>query len=423
MTNLELKKQMARLWKATFHDTDAYISLVFDHYFDPDLCEYEEMDGEIIASLMGIPYNFGNSESTLKGLYLCGLATNPKYRSRGIMTKLLDRINEKAKESGFCFTFLIPADQGLRGYYSDRGYVNAFYRVVDNYTSLHDFTNDYESFLTGQKEQVSSLKRHYFDSLQSGVLQAGNLALDERILGVKALIRIIEDNQEGLQILHGDDDIDLLIEEHRLSGGDVHYACTNTGVVTAVAFCQARDKAIDVVKIFASDMASKYKVLDSIKRAYPDYGIRHYMPSIEMDRKALWLRTYGTVMKDAEQVPEISMTERVYSLAAHSQVYGMVRILDLAEILRFQAKERSDLKYSILVKSSDIYTLEQIDVRKGELNIKKLTSDDIDSNRAAYIMSRRDIGEILFRRRDTDNLITEAFGIPSINGAISMLLD
>ena len=28
-----------------------------------------------------------------------------------------------------------------------------------------------------------------------------------------------------------------------------------------------------------------------------------------------------------------------------------------------------------------------------------------------------------FRRRDTDNLITEAFGIPSINGAICLMLD
>lgn len=74
------------------------------------------------------------------------------------MTRLLARINEKAREAGYVFTFLIPADEGLRMYYHDREYVNAFYRVVDNYTSLHDFDHEYESILMEQKEKVAQLK-------------------------------------------------------------------------------------------------------------------------------------------------------------------------------------------------------------------------------------------------------------------------
>ena len=57
------------------------------------------------------------------------------------------------------------------------------------------------------------------------------------------------------------------------------------------------------------------------------------------------------------------------------------------------------------------------------MKLNRLPADSIPADKTAHVMTRRDIGEILFRRRDTDNMITEAFGIPSINGAISLMLD
>ena len=99
----------------------------------------------------------------------------------------------------------------------------------------------------------------------------------------------------------------------------------------------------------------------------------------------------------------------------------MVKILDFAEILKFQANLRHDLKYSILVKGEKEGHLEQLNARDGQLSIKIIKDDQENATRHTHVMTKRDIGEILFRRRDTDNLITEAFGIPSINGAISLL--
>ncbi|MDE6296382.1 MAG: hypothetical protein K2L89_00915, partial [Muribaculaceae bacterium] len=62
MEAANLKQQMMGLWKENFHDSDEYIKLVFDEYFDPDYVEYEERDGRVIASLMAIPYSFGNNK-------------------------------------------------------------------------------------------------------------------------------------------------------------------------------------------------------------------------------------------------------------------------------------------------------------------------------------------------------------------------
>lgn len=423
MDSNELKNKLSKLWKDTFHDNDDYISLVFNNYYDPRFSEYEEAGGEVVAGLVGIPYEFGNAERRIRALYLCGLATRQQYRSRGIMTRLLARVNEKAREAGFAFTFLIPSDDGLRKYYHDREYVNAFYRVIDNYTSLHDFNREYESILLEQKEKVAELKRRYYSSLKTSVFD--HMAEDSESIreGVRALIRAIEDRQQDLQIIHSDRDIRLLISENVIDKGKIHYVCNQSGTITAAAFTTYSDNSVNIIKLFCTDLASKYKVLDSVKRLNPDLAIQHYVSSIEMDRSALWMRTYGSFMKDAPQAGAISITERVYSLAAHAKVYGMARILDFPEVLKFQAECRHDLKYSILAKTDDNYTFEQIDVREGRLKIKKLAVDDLSHSQVAHVMSKRDIGEILFRRRDTDNLITEAFGIPSINGAICLMLD
>ena len=52
MNPAELKNKMKSLWRDTFHDSDAYINLVFDNYFNPDLLEYEEMNGDVVAGLL-----------------------------------------------------------------------------------------------------------------------------------------------------------------------------------------------------------------------------------------------------------------------------------------------------------------------------------------------------------------------------------
>lgn len=424
MNPSDVKKKLAGLWKETFNDSTQYVSLIFDNYFNPDLCAIEEIGGDVVAGLVGIPYCFGNSDNSIKALYLCGLATKPQFRSRGIMTRLLTEINEKARQNGFAFTFLIPADSGLRKYYRDRDYVNGFYRVIDNYTSLHDFDREYESILAEQKEKVADLKRRLYNSLKTAVLTGDGPETYPAREGIRDLIRSLEDAQEDLQIIHSDRDISVILDENRISGGEIHYVYNASSAnITAAAFTTVADGAVNIHKLFASDLASKYKVLASVKTTHPDLAIRHYIPSIEMDRAALWMRTYGSFMKEAKQAGAVSITERVYSLAAHAKVYGMVKILDFLEILKFQAAGRHDLKYSILAKSDDVYTVEKIDVRDGNLKIKKIPVDSSSPSQHTHVMSKRDIAEILFRRRDTDNLITEAFGIPSINGAISLMLD
>lgn len=132
--NEKKKRDMMELWKNTFHDSNSYINLVFDTYYRPENA-FTVYDGKLlIASLLGVEYEFlskdkdGNKKS-YRGFYLCGLATHPDYRRRGIMGELMKKAEESAKERGFDITFLIPADDHLRRYYEGKGYATASYRM------------------------------------------------------------------------------------------------------------------------------------------------------------------------------------------------------------------------------------------------------------------------------------------------------
>lgn len=134
---MDIRLDMMRLWKETFHDSDRYIRLVFDSYYAPANISVRYDGDRLVAALIGVPYCFRDStllpdknvdrESPqsgrmMRGLYLCGLATRPEYRRQGIMADMMDEIQRRAAERHFDFTFLIPADSHLREYYRRKGY-------------------------------------------------------------------------------------------------------------------------------------------------------------------------------------------------------------------------------------------------------------------------------------------------------------
>ncbi|MDE5585367.1 MAG: GNAT family N-acetyltransferase, partial [Muribaculaceae bacterium] len=131
----EIKRDMMELWRETFHDSSRYIELVFDNYFSQDNIFVRYHENRLIASLLSIPYEFQiltkeGEKTKIKGRYLCGLATHPDYRKRGIMTELMKEAEQAASINGYDLTFLIPADQPLREYYKRRGYENRSFRRI-----------------------------------------------------------------------------------------------------------------------------------------------------------------------------------------------------------------------------------------------------------------------------------------------------
>lgn len=54
--------------------------------------------------------------------YLCGAATLPKYRGKGVMSELIRFALADGEARGDCYSALLPATEKLYGYYAARGY-------------------------------------------------------------------------------------------------------------------------------------------------------------------------------------------------------------------------------------------------------------------------------------------------------------
>lgn len=397
MDNAELKRNMMGLWKDTFHDSDAYIRLIFDTYFDPEWIEYEESGSDIISGLIGIPYTFGGSDdNTIRGLYLCGLATKSRNRGHGLMSGLLERINKRAAEEGFAFTFLIPATHHLHDWYTRRGYVDAFYRCPLNYTAVHDFQLEKDTILDQQKGKVAELKRRYYDTLTCEKLDKNSPS--EIVARIRDIIHTEENLQQDLELVHTEKDITAILEESIISNDPTYYVRTHDGIVTAVGFVgYGNQSRMDIKRLYCTDVSSRFKLLDHIKRCHPEHALRVYVAPRESERKNL------------------------------AEPYAMARILNLYEILKFQAKGHGDLKYSILVKEPEqdgAHTI-QYDIKGGK--VRRHEADDerrgLSDDRLLTEISYHDMANVLFRRPDTGVLISEAFGMPSLGGFISLMLD
>lgn len=403
MNSKDLKAKMMKLWKETFHDSDAYISLVFETYFDPEFIEYYEENGKLISALIGIPYYFCNGKEKIKGLYLCGLATLEEFRHRGIMTDLIDNICRKAKDKGFSISFLIPASDMLRIYYASRGFCNAMYVVEDRYTDVHDFKNDYMQILYKEDERIRILKTKYFDSLTVEILDSNNSNQIEKT--IEYIIESEGNTSAYVSLLHSAKDVEAIIKENTISGGKILISANVDKKITGALFITFDErKRIIIPKIYHEDNCTYFKLLDRAKKMYPELSMSVFCYPEETERRVLWSKVYGAGSSGGNlNEGSYGVAERVYEVNRHARPYGMVKILNVRQILEFVARDRKDCKFSILVKtpeSSAEYT--KFTAEEGEIKYEGVSSEKarrLRSSGEVTELSLRDLSEILFRKK------------------------
>lgn len=131
--------EMSELWRDIFHDSDDYLRLVINDRLPLRWSKRAYDAGVLTSMVVGIPYEFGRVASgcvgceggpagegddrpVRRGLYVCGVATRPEWRGRGEVRRLMAEQEADAREAGFDFLFLIPANDRLREYYRQYGY-------------------------------------------------------------------------------------------------------------------------------------------------------------------------------------------------------------------------------------------------------------------------------------------------------------
>ncbi len=128
----EYSESLKKLWIDTFGDSEEYVSLFFDCGYAPAECFAEIVDGKAISVLYLLDGFIKTEEKFFKGRYLYAAATATEHRGKGIMAKLIREAQSYADNNNISFISLVPADEGLYGYYSRFG----FEAVMKNFVSV-----------------------------------------------------------------------------------------------------------------------------------------------------------------------------------------------------------------------------------------------------------------------------------------------
>lgn len=356
-----LKNEMKSLWKETFGDSAEYVSLVFDTYFSPERVFWHEEEGKLQSALTGVPYTFSTAEGrSLQGLYLCGLSTRTEYRGKGIMSDLIEKANRMAEEKGYDFTFLIPSSEGIRRYYKDRGYHDAFFKIKDHYVRGHKFESEGGTAVAEYRpEDIREVKEYLL----------ANETKDAT-------------GEWTYRLRHTDMDWEAALREAEISNEPV-YVCRREGRITGVAFTKNGEEGVEVKKIIANDNADAEGLLQGIMRINPQRNISVCRDLTDLgNRGQLWSPFYARNNRPESQYENVSEVETPYDVASGAYPFGMIRILNIENFL-----EKNGLRECEALKGFSPEEIIDLLLRKGTPSNDDSLKSMLDIPEVAFSMS------------------------------------
>lgn len=116
-----------RLWETCFPDESGFNDWFFATQYVPARTLLYCDHGTVCAMLQMLPYPLRFGGQTGQATYIYGACTDPAYRRRGLMAKLLEHSFALDRQAGRACSMLIPAEQWLFDFYRPFGYEPAFF--------------------------------------------------------------------------------------------------------------------------------------------------------------------------------------------------------------------------------------------------------------------------------------------------------
>ena len=358
------RHDMRELWIHTFNDSCEYVDNLFDSYGDSMLTASEYIDDTLVSSLVGIPYDFllgGEKESRLHGVYLGGLATSDRYRSRGIMSRLLERICNRASHDGFDFVFLIPANSGLRDYYRNRNFVASFYRYEYCFIAGYDFirharckSGDYDKCsiidVDYIRDKISSNDMKYLERISDNIslLEHESICKNRR--------------SDTYYISHTTHDFVTLIKE-RVISGDLLYISKSDNEIKCALFARIVGSELTVDKIIYIDEYYALFTLNHIAQVFSDKAIR-VVSEKQLDDDNMRILSVYNIDSEAENsnMVDDTVSDSIGYTNTVPHSYGMLRMLNRNKIVNTlhlrDTNELSDLQLAEVLFRSHIEGLD-----------------------------------------------------------------
>lgn len=110
------RERCLQIYHQAFGVAEEFDKAFFDYYFDNT--ETLIVDGEIVSMLFKIPCTIKYPECEQKAYYIYAVATDERYRGRGLMSQLINKCcNEKD-----ALYFLKPVKESLIAFYEKVGF-------------------------------------------------------------------------------------------------------------------------------------------------------------------------------------------------------------------------------------------------------------------------------------------------------------
>lgn len=120
---------LTELWHNVFGDDYDYIDYFFEKAYPYCDTFITLSDGKPASAFYLLPCYIDYEGKRYKGKYLYAAATLPEYRGKGLMAELINEAIFYCRNSSETdFISLVPADEGLYGYYGRFGFKTAMYR-------------------------------------------------------------------------------------------------------------------------------------------------------------------------------------------------------------------------------------------------------------------------------------------------------
>ncbi|MDR2498448.1 MAG: GNAT family N-acetyltransferase [Tannerellaceae bacterium] len=120
------EKQIKDLWRAAFGDNENFIRMYFKHVYKAKYALTLEHEGQLVSSLMLLPYKLNYYGRELLMGYIAGACTLEGQRGKGWMTRLMHKTFEQMRRRGMYVATLIPASPSLFDFYERYGFSRAF---------------------------------------------------------------------------------------------------------------------------------------------------------------------------------------------------------------------------------------------------------------------------------------------------------
>lgn len=231
--NKEIWSKNKKLWIDIFGDTPEYLDLLYSDSGD-HIVLVATIGMEVIATMTALKYKIGDSRygAYAGAWYLCGLATDTKYRKKGIMSHMLDLIDKRAAEEGTELLMLIPAGKSLAQYYSSLGYMPM--------QSLDDFSLRYK---------LPDTASAAFSKSRLLVADLCSIRESEILNRFTEWLEIMDCQKQGLCLRHSAEDFRKIIADFANSGNKVIFTYRGSLSEPQIEVCFFMEKIGDTAVV------------------------------------------------------------------------------------------------------------------------------------------------------------------------------